>query len=107
MYTPSLHAIPELSEGVRVCWDHEEHAHILLYPDGMVVLNPNVSRLLQLCNGQLSINQIITQFDSSRPDDLGGQQLLVELNHAVKSINSLSLPLSPSLVVDRNPKLPV
>jgi len=84
MYTPSLHAIPELSEGVRVCWDHEEYAHILLYPDGMVVLNPNASKLLQLCNGQLSINQIITQFNSSRPDDLGGRQLLVELDTAVK-----------------------
>jgi len=84
MYTPSLHAIPELSEGVRVSWDHDEHAHILLYPDGMVVLNPDVSKLLQLCNGQLSINQIITQFDSSCADDLVGQQVLVEVDHAVK-----------------------
>ncbi len=84
MYTPSLHAIPELSEGVRVCWDHEEHAHLLLYPNGMVVLNPFVSKLLRLCNGQLSINQIITQFNSARPDDLSDEELLVELDTAVK-----------------------
>ena len=83
MYTP-LHAIPELAEGLRVCWDHNEHAYILLYPDGMVVLNPDVSKLLQLCNGHLSIDQIITQFDSSCSDNLGGQQLLLEVDNAVK-----------------------
>lgn len=61
MHNVSTHAIPELAEGLRICWEEEEQAYVLLYPEGMVVLNHSVGDLLQRCDGYLTVEEIIAQ----------------------------------------------
>ncbi len=68
--------IPEIAPGFRFQWEEAQGCYVILYPEGMVKLNPSAGEILKLCDGKISIGAIIDElsqrFDNPniRPDVL-------------------------------------
>ncbi|MBA2565036.1 MAG: pyrroloquinoline quinone biosynthesis peptide chaperone PqqD, partial [Gemmatimonadetes bacterium] len=60
---------PRLSRKVRMQWDEARQQPMLLYPEGLLLLNPGAQAVLELCDGQRTLAEIAaelaTRFDSS------------------------------------------
>ena len=41
-----------LAVGRRLQWEEAQQKHVLLYPEGMVELNPSAATILELCDGR-------------------------------------------------------
>lgn len=50
---------PRLVTGARLRYDEVRKEHLLLVPEGAVRLNPTAAEVLELCNGQRSLDDII------------------------------------------------
>ena len=48
-----------ISPGMRVQWEPVQEKHVLLYPEGMVKLNPSAAEIMLLIDGKRTIQQII------------------------------------------------
>jgi pyrroloquinoline quinone biosynthesis protein D len=65
-----------LSQETRICvtpsyrlqWEPAQDAHVLLYPEGMVKLNPSAAEILKLCDGTRTIAQIIADLSAKFPE---------------------------------------
>lgn len=44
-------------------WEASQNAHVLLYPEGIVKLNDTGGSILALCDGSISVNEIIDELD--------------------------------------------
>jgi len=42
----------------RLQWDEVRQRHVLLYPEGLVALNPTSAEILELCDGHRSVADI-------------------------------------------------
>lgn len=51
--------IPRVAAKARLQWDGVRNRHILLYPEGLVALNPTAAEILELCDGRHSVDQIV------------------------------------------------
>lgn len=49
---------PRLRRGVRLSYDEVRQAHVLLFPEGVLVPNPTAAAVLQLCDGEASVHDI-------------------------------------------------
>ncbi len=49
---------PQLAAGVRLHWDKVRERHVLLYPEGALVLNQTAVDVLELCDGERSLGDI-------------------------------------------------
>jgi len=49
---------PRLKRGVRLTYDHTRDLQVLLYPEGVLVPNPTATAILQLCDGETSVDEI-------------------------------------------------
>jgi pyrroloquinoline quinone biosynthesis protein D len=54
--TPS--SVPALWRLARLNFDSVRQQHVLLYPEGAVLLNPTGAAILELCDGQRSVAKI-------------------------------------------------
>jgi pyrroloquinoline quinone biosynthesis protein D len=63
---------PRLVTGARLLLDEVRGEHVLLVPEGVVRLNPTAAEVLELCDGDRSLDEIVTAL-SARYDgfDLG------------------------------------
>lgn len=59
--------IVELTRNFRFQWEEAQGCHVLLYPEGMVKLNPAAGEILKRCDGTRSIDQIVTDLNASFP----------------------------------------
>ncbi len=50
---------PRLVTGARLRYDEVREEHLLLVPEGAVRLNPSAAEVLELCDGQRSVDEII------------------------------------------------
>lgn len=50
---------PRLVTGARLQYDEVREEHLLLVPEGVVRLNPTAAEVLELCDGQRSLNEIV------------------------------------------------
>jgi pyrroloquinoline quinone biosynthesis protein D len=50
---------PRLVTGARLRYDEVREEHLLLVPEGAVRLNPTAAEVLELCDGQHSVDEII------------------------------------------------
>ncbi len=57
-----------LSPGFRLQWEEAQNCHVLLFPEGMLQLNPAASEILKLCDGKLSLPAIIEELQKKYPD---------------------------------------
>jgi coenzyme PQQ biosynthesis protein PqqD len=50
---------PRVAAKARLQWDGVRHRHILLYPEGLVALNPTAAEILGLCDGRRTMDEIV------------------------------------------------
>ena len=50
---------PRLVTGARLRYDEVREEHLLLIPEGVVRLNPTAAEVLELCNGERSLEDIV------------------------------------------------
>jgi pyrroloquinoline quinone biosynthesis protein D len=50
---------PRLVTGARLRYDEVREEHLLLIPEGAVRLNPTAAEVLELCDGERSLDDIV------------------------------------------------
>jgi pyrroloquinoline quinone biosynthesis protein D len=50
---------PRLVTGARLRYDEVRAEHVLLIPEGVVRLNPSAAEVLELCDGERSLDDIV------------------------------------------------
>jgi coenzyme PQQ biosynthesis protein PqqD len=50
---------PRLVTGARLRYDEVREEHLLLVPEGAVRLNPTAAQVLELCDGERSLDDIV------------------------------------------------
>ena len=50
---------PRLVTGARLRYDEVREEHVLLIPEGAVRLNPSAAEVLELCDGERSLDDIV------------------------------------------------
>jgi pyrroloquinoline quinone biosynthesis protein D len=51
--------VPRVAPKARLHWDEVRERHVLLYPEGLVTLNETAAAILQLCDGDRPVEQIV------------------------------------------------
>ena len=51
--------VPRVAPKARLHWDEVRARHVLLYPEGLVALNETAAAILQLCDGERPVEQIV------------------------------------------------
>lgn len=54
---------PRLRSMFRLQWETQQDAYVLLYPEGMVKLNPSAGQILVRCDGTRELDEIITELE--------------------------------------------
>jgi pyrroloquinoline quinone biosynthesis protein D len=57
--TLEMNTIPKLWRMARLQFDPVRQRHVLLYPEGAVLLNDTGAAILELCNGDNTVAQIV------------------------------------------------
>jgi pyrroloquinoline quinone biosynthesis protein D len=65
--------VPRWRKGFRFQFEPAQHAHVLLYPEGMVKFNESASAIGQLIDGARSVADIVAHLERQFPGvpDLG------------------------------------
>jgi pyrroloquinoline quinone biosynthesis protein D len=63
-------AKPVIGHGMRLQWEPAQEAHVLLYPEGMVKLNPSAGAIMSRCDGVRTLAEIVA--DLERAYDMSG-----------------------------------
>jgi pyrroloquinoline quinone biosynthesis protein D len=50
---------PRLVTGARLRYDEVREEHVLLIPEGVVRLNPSAAEVLELCDGERALDDIV------------------------------------------------
>jgi pyrroloquinoline quinone biosynthesis protein D len=54
---------PRLRTMFRLQWEEAQDAYVLLYPEGMVKLNPSAGEILTRCDGTRELDGIIDELE--------------------------------------------
>jgi pyrroloquinoline quinone biosynthesis protein D len=73
---------PRLATGARLSYDDVREEHVLLIPEGAVRLNPTAAEVLELCDGERSLDDIVGAL-SARYDGADLRDDVVELVDAM------------------------
>jgi pyrroloquinoline quinone biosynthesis protein D len=60
----TLPAQPRLSRKFRLQYEPAQDRWVLLYPEGMVLLNPSAAEILKRCTGTASVDDIVDSLQS-------------------------------------------
>jgi len=69
--------VPRIGPGMRLQWEAAQSSWVLLYPEGMVKLNQSAGEILNRCDGQRDVGQIVADLERAfsatglEPDVLG------------------------------------
>lgn len=70
--------VPEVPDGRlriaashRLQWEEAQQCFVLLYPEGMVTLNPSAAEVLKRCDGSRDFKQVIADLQTQFPDAEG------------------------------------
>jgi pyrroloquinoline quinone biosynthesis protein D len=58
---------PRLVTGARLRYDDVREEHLLLIPEGAVRLNPTAAEVLELCDGERSLDDIVDALSGRYP----------------------------------------
>lgn len=61
------HGCPRLAKGFRMQWEAAQDCHVLLYPEGMVKLNPSAHEILSRCDGEHTAAAIVAELQQAFP----------------------------------------
>ena len=56
--------VPRVGPGFRLQWEPAQEAHVLLYPEGMVKLNPSAGEIMKRCDGEKSLGAIVNELET-------------------------------------------
>ena len=73
---------PRLATGARLSYDDVREEHLLLIPEGAVRLNPTAAEVLELCDGERSLEDIVGAL-SERYDGADVREDVAELVDAM------------------------
>ena len=62
-------ARPHLADKARLKWDAVREKHLLLYPEGVLVLNQTAHDVLALCDGQRAVAEIVKVLTTQHASD--------------------------------------
>jgi pyrroloquinoline quinone biosynthesis protein D len=62
-------ARPRLADKARLKWDAVREKHLLLFPEGVLVLNPTAHDVLALCDGQRAVADIVKALATQHTSD--------------------------------------
>ncbi|KIF83522.1 pyrroloquinoline quinone biosynthesis peptide chaperone PqqD [Noviherbaspirillum autotrophicum] len=60
-------ACPRLAPHFVFRWEDSQGAYILLYPEGLIKLNPSAGEILQRCDGQNTVAAIVANLQAAFP----------------------------------------
>ncbi|HID82561.1 MAG TPA: pyrroloquinoline quinone biosynthesis peptide chaperone PqqD [Chromatiales bacterium] len=80
-----MNSKPVLADGFRLNWDEDEQTYVLLYPEGMIVLDEENSEVLQRCSGTKTIADIISEMELIYPQLNTSYWVQEPLKHAVQN----------------------
>lgn len=63
--TAALPEHPRLSRRFRLQYEEAQSRWVLLYPEGMVQLNPSAAEILRRCDGERSVDAIVTELEAA------------------------------------------
>ena len=74
----------ELHRQYRFQWEEKQQSHVLLYPEGMVMLPGSAGQIMDRVNGTRSVEQIVQDLQAAFPGvDLRGDVVeFLEVAHA-------------------------
>ena len=61
----SLPTQPKLSRRFRLQYEEAQQRWVLLYPEGMVQLNPSAAEILQRCDGSRNVDAIVAELEAA------------------------------------------
>lgn len=61
----ALSAVPAITKHFQLQFEQAQDSWVLAYPEGMIKLNSSAAEILQRCNGETSIGQMITDIETS------------------------------------------
>lgn len=70
MRTISELSRPALARGVRLQTDAKTHEPVLLFPEGVLYLSPSAREIVARCNGESSVNAIVSSLASEYEAEL-------------------------------------
>ena len=65
---------PRLTGQVRLQWEHVRGRHVLLAPEGVLVLNHTGATILGLCDGERTVGDIVEEL-RGRYDHVAGEEV--------------------------------
>lgn len=60
-------AVPRIAPTFRFQWEEAQGCHVILYPEGMVKLNPTAGEILKRVDGRATIAGIIAELEAQFP----------------------------------------
>lgn len=70
----ALDAVPHIRRGVKCTYDQIRSAHVVLFPEGVLVLNETAASVVSLCDGVRSVGDIALlladEYDGVQPEDV-------------------------------------
>lgn len=66
--TIEAEAVPRIARGHRMQFEPAQDCHVLLYPEGMITLNPSAAEILQRCDGERSVQAICDDLSAAFDD---------------------------------------
>ncbi|MFO0649490.1 MAG: pyrroloquinoline quinone biosynthesis peptide chaperone PqqD [Polyangiales bacterium] len=60
--------IPSLARRARLRWDPTRGCHALLYPEGVLVLNPEAAEVIERIDGARSVEHIVDALCEAHPE---------------------------------------
>ena len=67
-------AVPRLRRGVKTAYDETRAGHVVLFPEGVLVLNETAAAVVERCDGRTSVAGIARllaeEFDGVEADDV-------------------------------------
>lgn len=62
---PAGDAKPRLNKLFRLQWEEVQNAYVLLYPEGMVQLNASAGEIMKRCDGQTTVDALVTDLETA------------------------------------------
>lgn len=76
---------PRLRPMFRLQWEPTQNAYVLLYPEGMVKLNPSAGEILARCDGTRELDDVIDELEEL----FGASDLAVDVYHFIDNARQL------------------
>lgn len=74
-----------IAPGMRLQWEPAQQCHVLLYPEGMVQLNPSAAAVLELCDGSRGFDDVVAVLQDRFPDTVDLDRDVAEFVDAARA----------------------